>query len=278
MEARPLSVASVPINSYCVGDRWSAEDEAQLAALVAIVAMGQASYAAHILKVLQPATPAFSNADLRREARIKLTAQEDGAKPRTGYPKVHRDGFIFEVISWIATRQVYGDRALLKDPHVSSTSQGVDGLMLELTDDKSMVTMTTVFEDKCTTEPRATFKQKVIPAFLEHHENKRSAEVVAAASVLLRIAGIPEDSAARLAAAVMDRQARRYRASFALPMTEDTAIARSRLFKGYDVLEGLPAEQRVGASLIVNGEVRAWFDALAMQAIAYLDGLDGEPS
>jgi hypothetical protein len=276
MASHPLRIAPVPIDEHCVGDRWSAEDEAQLAALIALVAMGQASHAAHILRALLPAAPAFTNVDLQREAKIRLTVQDDDATPRTGYPKVQRDGFIFEVISWIAARQSYGERALLRDPHVSATSQGIDGLMLELAEDKSKVTMTTVFEDKCTTRPRETFTQKVIPGFLEHHRNKRSAEVVAAASVLLRTTGIADDSAAGLSEAVMDRKARRYRASFALPATGDSQTARAKLFKGYDVLEGIPAAQRVGASLIVNGELREWFAALALRATTYLDGLGGE--
>ena len=59
--------------------------------------------------------------------------------PRTGYPRWQRDGFIFEAISWIAARQACGERALLEDPHVSATSQGLDGLMIELAGDKSEV-------------------------------------------------------------------------------------------------------------------------------------------
>jgi hypothetical protein len=86
--------------------------------------------------------------------------------------------------------------------------------------------------------------------------------------------GIAEDSAARLSEAVMDRKTRRYRAAFALPATGDSQSARAKLFKGYDVLDGIPAAQRIGASLIVNGKLREWFAALALRAIAYLDELD----
>ena len=59
---------SVPIDDVCVGDHWTAKDEAQLARLIAIVAMGQAAYAAHILSELLPASPAFTDDDLCREA------------------------------------------------------------------------------------------------------------------------------------------------------------------------------------------------------------------
>lgn len=123
---------------------------------------------------------------------------------------------------WIAARQTHGEFALRKDPHISAISQGLDGLMIELADDKSKVAMTTVFEDKCTDNPRETFLQKVIPALLERHRNKRSAELVAAASVLLRTAGIDESAAARLAAAVMTWSQLCYRAAFTLTEEHDS--------------------------------------------------------
>jgi hypothetical protein len=278
MASLPLRVSNVPIDHTCVGVRWSAEDESQLAKLIAVVAMGQAAHAASILRALAPVGAAFKNADLQREAKIKLTAQDDDTTPRVGYPTWQRDGLIFEVISWIAARQSFGERVLLKDPHVSATSQGIDGLMLELTEDKSTVIMTTIFEDKCTKKPRDTFRNKVIPSFLQHHQNQRSAEVVAAASVLLRMAGFVDHAAAQLSEAVTDRKSRRYLAAFALPEMEDNQESLAKVFKGYEVLDGIRADQRVGASLIVNGELREWFAALAEQAIAYLDELNGERS
>ena len=91
-----------------------------------------------------------------------------------------------------------------------------------------------------------------------------------------RTAGIDAAAAARLSAAVMDRNQRRYRAAFALTKEYDSQEEREKLFKDYDVLDGISKNQRVGASLIVSGQLREWFDALALQAIAYLDELEAE--
>jgi hypothetical protein len=272
MAPHPLSMKAVPIDNDCTGDRWTAQDEGQLAKLIAIIAMGQADQAAQIVSKLSPAAPAFTAKELIAEAKQRLTVQEDDTTPRTGYPTAQRDGFIFEAISWLAARQAHGNNAYLKDPHVSATSQGLDGLMIELANGKTEIVRTTIFEDKCTGEPRATFL-KVIKGFLKRHRNERSAELVAGASTLLRIAGVKEGDAARLSAAVMDVTKRRYRAAFALTKEFDGLQERQKLFKGYGKLGGIGAGQRVGAGLIVDGKMRDWFSALAQKAIDYLEDL-----
>ena len=275
---QPLSCSGFEIDADSVGERWVPADDELLAALVAIIAMGQALQAANILRELQPARPAFSDADLRSEARITLSVQEQPQTPRTGYPRWQRDGFIFEAISWLAAKQGHGELAYMKDPHVSSTSQGLDGLMIELSQDRTSITRTTVFEDKCTDNPRNTFLQKVIPAFINRHNNRRSAEIIAAASVLLRMAGVDDRAAARLSAAVTDRSIRRYRAAFALTDEHDSAEQRAALFADYNRIENVQPWQRVGAGLHVPPELRDWFDSLAEKGIAYLNSLEeGEP-
>lgn len=248
----------------------------ELAALIAIVAMGQATQASYILKELVPAEPAFTFDELRGEAKIKLTVQDPPSKPRTGYPKWQRDGFVFEVISWIAAKITHGDQALLKNPHVSATSQGLDGLMLQLNGGKDAVESSTVFEDKCTDDPRNTFLAKVVPGFLDRHQNLRSAEIIDAAGALLRIAGLADKDAARLSAAVTEISKRKYRAAFSLPSEYDTLAARQSLFADYDRIENITAGQRIGASFITPTDMRTWIAALADKALMYLDNLEGE--
>lgn len=270
----PLKTATCAIDHHCLGERWEVSDNTQLARLIAIIAMGQAAQASHILSQLLPASPAFTILELKSEAKIRLTVQNTAQTPRIGYPRWQRDGFIFEAISWIAARQVHGKFAYLKDPHVSATSQGLDGLMLELSNDKSQIDRTTVFEDKCTGDPKSTFKNKVIPAFKDRHDNKRSAEIIAAATALLSRAGIADGDAARIAAAVTDQARRRYRAAFAVTTDLDSQAERQDLFSGYDEIANIQQAQRLGACLVVPPELRDWFNQLAAQAVAYIETLE----
>src|SRR5437868_9343773 len=91
-----LNTKTVAIDADCIEERWETVDQATLARLIAIMAMGQASYAGHILETLIPAEPAINTAQLRAEAKIKLTVEEPAKTPRGGYPRWQRDGLIFE--------------------------------------------------------------------------------------------------------------------------------------------------------------------------------------
>ena len=267
----PLAMDSCPINDDCIGERWEVEDDEQLAGLIAIIAMGQIAQARHILSDLSPVRLAFTTLELKSEAKIKLTVQDKKQSPRIGYPCWQRDGFMFEAISWIAARQVLGNTAYLMDPHLCTTSQGLDGLMLELSSDKTQILRTTIFEDKCTERPVSTFKNKVLPAFQKRHDNSRNAEIIAAATSLLGRAGIDDRIAAKLAAAVTDRSKRRYRAAFAVTSEFDNDCGRKKLFSGFNRIDNIGQNQRLGACLIVPPKLRIWFDKLAKEAISKID-------
>lgn len=272
-----LMTEQCEINNDCTGERWQVFDDEQIARLVAIIAMGQAAQASHILSELVPATPAFTTSELKNEAQIRLTIQDKKQTLRTGYPRYQRDGFIFEAISWIAARQLYGKEAYMRAPHVSATSQGLDGLMIELSNAKTQISKVTVFEDKCTEDPVATFKYKVIPAFQDRHGNKRSAEIIAVATVLLGQAGLDDGTAARLASAVTDLAKRRYRAALAVTTDLDSDNGRKQIFADYNKITDIRQDQRLGACLVVSPQLRDWFDRIAGIAIKYIESLcDGE--
>jgi len=269
-----LDILSFPIDDDCVGSKWKVENEGQLARLIAIVVMGQAVQAAHLIAELLPAMPAFTDEALKKEAIIKFTVQDISQTPRTGYPRIQRDGLIFEIISWIAAKQLAGDRCFLKDPHTSSTSQGLDGIMIELSDDGGEILKSTIFEDKCTESPRAFFRDKVIPSFVDRHENTRNAELIAAAATLIQLSGVKNVQAMAMVRKVLDNSCRHYRAGFALTKEFETEDAQKALFKDYKKITNINQNQRIGASLIVDGKLRDWFDSLAAQIIAYIEQLE----
>jgi hypothetical protein len=268
-----LLTAVVPVDSHSVGDRWTVRDFDQLAGLIAVIAMGQALHAAKIIDELAPASPAITAASLTQAAKQQLLiigATDDHKKAS----RWRRDGFLFEAISWIVARQAGTPRTYLKDPHIKSTTQGIDGLMIEMTPAAREVSRATIFEDKCSENPRDIFRGDVMKAFGDHHKNLRGPDLVAGAAALIKESGIDGTAAVTAAARVLDLAYRRYRASLAVTATHDSLKGRIALFKGYDKLKDINAEQRVGATFIVDGDLRPWFDGLAAHAIAALDSME----
>lgn len=271
-QAPALTIEVVEIDANCTGSRWTAADVEHLARIIAIIAMGQAAHAARIITESLPSEPAIDHDALRANAKrgLSVTGKTDKQREVSRY---HRDGLIFEAISWAAAQQETAGKALLRDPHLSSTTQGLDGLMIELDEARTTITRATIFEDKCSENPDHTFRYKIIPAFKAHHENKRAADLVATAAALIEKIGLDGTESTKAAAHVLDMNYRAYRGSLAVTTADDTLERRKRVFKNYGELKDIQAAQRIGAVLITSDDLRAWFDQLADSAIAYIDDL-----
>ncbi len=270
-----LVVEQVAVDANCVGNRWTTANLDLLARIIAIIAMGQAAHAARIINGLLPAEPAVDHEALRANAKRHLTVSGTTAEQRQ-VRRYHRDGMIFEAISWAAARQQTAGKALLRDPHISATTQGLDGLMIEMDAAQAEVTRATIFEDKCSEHPDGTFRNKIMPAFKAHHKNARASDLVATAAALLEKAGLDGTNAAKAAACVLDKAYRAYRGSLAVTTADDSLKRRQDVFKTYAELDGISAAQRVGAVLITSENLRDWFDDLANRAITYVDSLGKE--
>lgn len=268
-----LGIAEVDINEHCLGRRWTVANLDVLARIIAIIAMGQAAHAAQIIAELLPAEPAIDDADLRADAIQALSIHGDTDKARKA-SRYQRDGFIFEAISWAAAQQETNGKALLRDPHIKSTTQGLDGLMIELEDKLLTIRRATIFEDKCSEDPRRVFRDEIMPTFQRYHKNSRASELLAAAATLLKQSGLNGKEAIEAAASVLDREYRAYRGSLATTREDDSKERRHRLFNGYEKLDGIAASQRIGGVLITSDNLRTWFDDLAAHAISYVDELE----
>lgn len=271
-EDSALTIAEVVVDDHCIAHCWTPGSTAMLARLVAIIAMGQAAHAARIITGLAPAEPRLDHAALREAAKVSLSLAGETEQQRDAL-RAHRDGFIFESISWIAAQQSTNGAALLRDPHIKATTQGLDGLMLER-NEEGEISQATIFEDKCTTNPRAKFRDEILPAFKAHHENKRAPEILAASAALLEKAGLDGTAATAAAERVLNLAYRAYRGSVTIMTVDDTPEQRKALFKGYGGLEGLAKERRIGGTFVTPAPLRDWFEGLAGQAIAYIDTLE----
>jgi hypothetical protein len=254
-----IVLTSFAEGTLCEGCAWTVTDQLQLAERIALVALGQSRHVAKILsgiKVIPPSTTVSI-----RSAAVKLLTVPLGADPW------HRDGWLFQTMSWVAASQA-NPSAIIRAPHMILAHKGFDGLQLEL--DAGVVSAAVIFEDKATDNPRKTIKDEVWPEFqlLEagDRENVLTADV---SSLLGTRPGIDVDKAIEN---VIWKQVRRYRVSITIGDAHSTAAGRKRLFKGYDEIAAGDVARRRGEILLVH-QLRPWMASVADQAISFLNAM-----
>lgn len=257
-KATALNIEAVDVNQHCDGEEWQVADFDKLAYLIALVALGQAYHAETIIRGLALKSQPLGLPALKLQAETLLTVKTDETPWR-------RDGFLFECISWIAARQTGNANDYMRDPHLKATTQGLDGLMLRVVGGK--LKRTTIFEDKCTKDPKKLFAGQVMTAFAAYHSDKRASELLAATGELLRQAKLKPDQVAAAAALALTKQLRTYRAGLTVAPNVTDAKNRSDIFDGYDKLAGISQAQRVAAVLRVPSPLlRPWCETLAKAA------------
>ena len=259
-----ITFSKISCESKWSGTDWTVSDEGSLAELIARVALGQYS---HVLKVLEE-TDNIEYAPTRNSiqgAIRKLTPAH------YEYPW-QRDGWVFQVIAWIAANlQAPNDPKA--PPHIRLADKGFDGLHLKLNvhDDVERVV---ICEEKATTSPRTTIKQKVWPEFNDFEKGLREPELVSEATTLLyQYRHINPEKAI---AEIFWEDARSYRISITISDKENSENGRKKLFKGYEEIVLGKNVKRRRAETYHNADIRKWIDDLSNEAIACLNDMADE--
>ena len=232
------------------GNTWSVADVDNLARWVAWVAIGQSAHVSSILNAVTP-QPLETNKDAIGGA---VSLLEPGAINND-----HRDGWLFQVMSWLAAHH-HTPGGLMNEPHLIHAHKGFDGLQI-LLDGQNAVQATIIFEDKATTQPRKTIREKVWPEFLSLEQGLAVNRLTQEATAILKSAGIP--NAPQAVAKIVWKSTRRYRVS--ITADKSTSTSRASLFKGYEVT--VPGERaRRRAEVFEVLDLRDWMNDLAAKA------------
>lgn len=255
----PISLSPFKYPGLCSGSYWTIDDEATLAEHIARIALGQARHVERIVAAASGVPTAKASPGAKRSAIGLLTVP-------TGNDPWHRDGWMFQAMSWIAARRAEPD-AHIRAPHMILAHKGFDGLSVRLDKTKKKVLAAVVFEDKATDNPRATIRNDVWPEFeaLESgdRENVLTAELVA---VLSGIEGCDVDAAIET---ILWGQARHYRVSITAGESHQDDEGRKRLFKGYDGVVTGPLGRRRAEAVFIP-DLRNWMGGLADRAITFI--------
>ena len=252
------------------GTHWSGSDltivdEDELARLVAHVALGQYL---HVLAILNgTGSSAYAPAGTAREGAVKLLTAKDPDNPW------HRDGWLFQVISWIAA-QIQDPSSIKSPPHIRIADKGFDGLHLRLKKNKKEIDAIVICEEKATNSPRPTIRDKVWPEFRDLEKGERDNELVAETSALMQ--QNPAIDPTNGVQAALWNGSRSYRVSITVGDKENSAAGRRKLFKGYRKTVPTGGVQKRRAETLYNSDLRAWLSALAEKAVAAIEEMDSE--
>ncbi|PWE50767.1 hypothetical protein DEM26_07680 [Thioclava sp. NG1] len=260
-----LTIIPIEHRKLCHGWAWAVDDEDVLAERVARIVLGQYRHVAKILSGAGVPGP-VANAEQARAAIRQLTLA-DGEDPW------HRDGWMFQAISWIAAHQ-RPSASLTRMPHIRKAEKGFDGMQLELDEDGTEVIAVVIFEDKATDRPRDTIRDDVWPGIAALERGERLNELSQEVSGMLdaRAAAVPEFDIDTAIANTIWKDARRYRVSITIGDTHNNENARARLFSGFDGA-AVGAVERRRADTIYLPAMRDWMNGFAERVIEKIEAV-----
>lgn len=234
-----------------------------LAEHVARLAVGQYRHVAKII-LGERATAAAVSQSAKADAVALLTVKK-------GEESWHRDGWLFQAISWIAAHDASG--VAIRAPHLIKAHKGFDGLQLELNNAGDVLAVI-IFEDKATEHPRATIRKDVWPGIVKLEKGERTNELCQEISSLLEVQlkifpNLDVDAAVQQ---IVWKETRRYRVAITVDEPHLTATKRKKLFKDYDTHAPGDIARRRAETLCVP-DLRPWMQTFADKVIEKIEAL-----
>lgn len=175
-------------------------------------------------------------------------------KPPVDY---HRDGFLFQLMMWLATHLDLETGDLVALPHAQASRKGQDSIVVHRAD--GAVVALSICEDKATENPRDTVREEVWPEIEAYEAGGRRDELRSNVIATLGLGGVPADEAAALVRRISWEGRRRYRVRVTVERERS-----KKLFKGFDGLVTGEVERRRGETVQIP-LLRDWMTDLAQK-------------
>lgn len=180
----------------------------------------------------------------------------------------HRDGLLFQHVSWIAASMRLPN-AKATPPHVRQADKGFDGVLLEVDPAQAGLSRIVLCEDKASIKPRSLVTQSIWPEIKLIQADKKDREILAALTAILdTMPGVDRE-------AVIDatewRGARQFRVALTVGSDQLKDGGYQHLFTGFEGATGGEIEARIAEVMLMN-EVRPYLADLAGRVIDVLRG------
>lgn len=258
----PIQHVAVDCENCCIAHHWTINDIDELADVVGLVIAGASFHAEVVIADIADREPRLGTAI---DAAINKLYIPPEIEKEEKQPVWHRDGLLFQAISWVAAHLQKSDTEIIADPHVIKAHKGLDGLLLNFSNDSVCLT---IFEDKAG-DPDDLI-HKIMKEFrdLESDDSYKAEEILQGAVALLKMYKPPgwEDL-------IYDSfwlKNRNYRASLATLHSHCTEDGAKSLFNNFSKSVQGELTRRLGHVMGTN-DVRAFFRSFAALVITKLN-------
>lgn len=262
---------------------WSIteSDREKLVEILAFLYLRQEKNALHIINSLEPERR-LPKGKVAENVIKKLTApkQKDVEAAESGSPEEkkaakkrietsiwHRDGLLFQHISWIVARQAM-PLGYMTSPHVRQADKGFDGFIIELDDSQKKIERIVLCEDKASEKPRTLIKSSVWPEIESIIRGDRDDEILADLTTLLK--SVPDIDAESAVDEIFWEGARHFRVSVATGENRRKSGSFVHIVDGFEKVVTGTVEKRA-AGVLPFDDVRKGLDFLAREVIAKVE-------
>ncbi|MFJ4397316.1 hypothetical protein [Pseudomonas sp. NPDC089396] len=273
----PISQKTVA-SSECTFSEWEIDplQKGMLVEIVAYLYLRQEENAQRVIsRIATRKVEPFGNVVANVINKLEVFSSADSSKTpeQIKNSRIHRDGLLFQHISWVVTR-LSVPNGVMTSPHVRQADKGFDGFVLELDQKKEKVESIIISEDKASANPRGLITSKVWPELKQIIDGDRDDEILAELVTLLKgVGGVSTESAI---GRVVWEEARRFRVCVATGENIRDSVTGSfeKLMNGFSDTVSGAMSSRTGGVLAFN-DVRDGLDEFARAVVKKVKEING---
>lgn len=259
----PIKLIQCDEAPLCHGFSWRITDELKLAELVARLILGHYRHVQNVLKDDDSVPSPMITDSMIDELVNKL------GPPTSDALRYHRDGWVFQMISWVAARLAEPE-SISAIPHSQPAQDGFDNLIIQFAKGDNEVTAVVICEDKAIENSRKRIREKVWPEFVDFESGRRDCELVSEVTSMLEGSRTIVDVDKAIANIFWDK-ARHYRVSVTTDCIDDENHRKS-LFNGYNDKVSGDAKRRRAETITIE-QLRPWMDDFCVKITEHLEGM-----
>jgi len=282
----PLQISQSTVPALCLLSSWAINDDDAFIQAIAWLYLQKPNHAHKIANKLAPFKKAGLPGNPFIGAMAKLKYRRDDLDPALLSPdsKVsekaqkeldarvsHRDGLLFQHISWLAAAIQYPG-ALKAPPHARAADKGFDGMILDVDAASPAISRLIMCEDKASIDPRPIVRKDVWRELQIIQAGTRDDEVNSSVQGLLStLKSATDEQVEEILEAVCWKKVRQFRVALAVGANRQKKGQYTHLFKGFNKAVPEGTDQTRFAEVMPMSDVRQVLDEIANKVHSKLE-------